>query len=1099
MESTLEVGGLVYNNTAISKATAVTVTADYTGTALKSSGYGASVVTLTAAREKAINLEGNARANKIFGTAANDTLSGGKGNDTLTGNGGKDIFIYDGSGTDVIADYTAGEDTLKISSGSISSYNFSGTNATFKVGSGSVKVMGETGAITVVDSKNKTATYASGLIYNGTPAKATAMTVTAAYGNILSADSCGASVVTIDSSARTKALNITGNSKANKITGTSGNDTLNGGSGNDTLTGGRGKDIFIYESGSDVITDYVAGQDTIQIASGEISSYEISGSDATFKIGKGSLKVKGGKSSAIVVVDENKNLAVYQSGAIYNNAKPSKATAATLTSDYAGSLTAGSALISVDASPRTSAIKISGNAKDNFLTGGSGKDFIDGGKGSDTLSGGKGGDTLTGGAGADVFIYAEGDGSDVITDYESGEDVIKLESGEVKSYGVKNGDAIFKIGTGSVTLKGAAASAVSILDADDVFSVYKGGLIYNGAKISRADAVTITADFEGELDSYGASVETIDASARTAAIEITGSAADNFILGGKGRDTVSGGKGADTISGGRGNDLLTGGKGADVFYFASGDGSDTVTDYSEGDILSVDGAASYGTADGDAVLKLESGSITLTDAAELAVTVVGADGIASVYSGEEISTETWSTDAAVSSGKEIFGTDGDDTLTGRDSNDTLTGGAGDDVFVYAGGGDLDVITDYGDGDDKISIGTSSVGGGILAGSDVLFEIGGGVLKVIGAKDKTVTFLTEDDELEYLNGNFLGKRIELTDGDDTYSNAASNVIICALAGNDEIFNETGTSGVTLDGGTGRDTIRSYSDGGTVYRLSTGDGATTVLGCNEGDTVYVSAESYTTLLSGENFVVKSGADSIFLRHAANFPVTVKDSTGGVQIFNSGGSRVVSGDTLSTEIVNTNSRATISGSANYNLINNYGSGVQLNGGAGVDYVSNYGSGTTIDTGAEDDYIWNYGDGVTIDSDRGSDKIFLNSDSGSVFKYESGDGNDVLYNFSANDTVEISGGTYSSLEVGEDLFVSVGGGVVILVGASSLSAVNILGEYASNGNAAAPWFVEDDTSFTGGALDELLGTGDLLIETNLRTAVEPEIFAPEISFAEK
>ena len=165
--------GLVYNNSNTAKATAVTITADYASTTLKSTDYGAAVVTINAsARTQPLNVEGNSKANKILGTNGNDTLNGAAGNDTLTGGSGSDIFIYDGKGTDVITDYTADEDTLKISSGSISSYSFSGNDATFKIGSASVKVTGgKTKAITVVDSKNSTKTYDSGLIYDGDVAK----------------------------------------------------------------------------------------------------------------------------------------------------------------------------------------------------------------------------------------------------------------------------------------------------------------------------------------------------------------------------------------------------------------------------------------------------------------------------------------------------------------------------------------------------------------------------------------------------------------------------------------------------------------------------------------------------------------------------------------------------------------------------------------------------------------------------------------------------------------------------------------------------------------------------------------------------------------
>ena len=93
----------------------MTVTADYSSASLKASNYESSVATITATgRTKALNIEGNTKANKIIGTSGGDTLTGGTGNDTLTGGDGADVFIFDGKGTDVVTDYTAGQDTLKI-------------------------------------------------------------------------------------------------------------------------------------------------------------------------------------------------------------------------------------------------------------------------------------------------------------------------------------------------------------------------------------------------------------------------------------------------------------------------------------------------------------------------------------------------------------------------------------------------------------------------------------------------------------------------------------------------------------------------------------------------------------------------------------------------------------------------------------------------------------------------------------------------------------------------------------------------------------------------------------------------------------------------
>jgi len=52
------------------------------------------------------------------------------------------------------------------------------------------------------------------------------------------------------------------------------------------------------------------------------------------------------------------------------------------------------------------------------------------------------------------------------------------------------------------------------------------------------------------------------------------------LYGHAGNDTLSGAGGADILNGGTGNDTLTGGTGADHFVFRTGDGLDTVVDFS---------------------------------------------------------------------------------------------------------------------------------------------------------------------------------------------------------------------------------------------------------------------------------------------------------------------------------------------------------------------------------------------------------------------------------------------------------------------------------------------------------------------------------------
>jgi Ca2+-binding RTX toxin-like protein len=60
-------------------------------------------------------LTGSAQANWLLGGAGNDTLNGKGGNDVLFGQDGVDTFVFErGTGGDVIGDYTAGVDKIKL-------------------------------------------------------------------------------------------------------------------------------------------------------------------------------------------------------------------------------------------------------------------------------------------------------------------------------------------------------------------------------------------------------------------------------------------------------------------------------------------------------------------------------------------------------------------------------------------------------------------------------------------------------------------------------------------------------------------------------------------------------------------------------------------------------------------------------------------------------------------------------------------------------------------------------------------------------------------------------------------------------------------------
>ena len=242
------------------------------------------------------------------------------------------------------------------------------------------------------------------------------------------------------------------------------------------MTGGQGNDIFIYDAGNDVITDYASG-DKISVGAA-ISSTSIKGSDATFTINKNTLTVKNGKGKKITVI----------------NAKGKEQTiigGAYISDNNAGAVATLAAWREVgDASTRTKAVKLVGNAKNNTLLGGAkndslyggagndsilgnagndkiygqaGNDILKGGAGNDSLTGGKGNDSLWGDAGKDTFIYADSDGKDIIYGFENS-DMLKITGAFSGTYNKSKKEVYFKVGStaSAITLKDFSATTFNV-------------------------------------------------------------------------------------------------------------------------------------------------------------------------------------------------------------------------------------------------------------------------------------------------------------------------------------------------------------------------------------------------------------------------------------------------------------------------------------------------------------------------------------------------------------------------------------------------------------------------------------------------------------
>ena len=187
--------------------------------------------------------------------------------------------------------------------------------------------------------------------------------------------------------------------------------------------------------------------------------------------------------------------------------------------------------------------------------------------------------------------------------------------------------------------------------------------------------------------------------------------------------------------------------------------------------------------------------------------------------------------------------------------------------------------------------------------------------------------------------------------------------------------------------------------------------------------------------------------------------------------GADTIKNGDSISTSYKG-GSSITIDGGDGNDSIYDAGSYVTIDGGAGDDSIDSNGSYGLIDGGAGNDLIGLYGNyHITVNAGTDDDTVYINrsyySSLSCFYQYAYGDGNDIVHNFSAKDTIQISG-SYATQTSGSDIIVSVGSGSITLK--DYYGTVNI--QSTSNGNAAVPWFTEDDTLTTGDDLDSLIET---------------------------
>ncbi len=403
-------------------------------------------------------LSGGEGGDSLIGGDGNDSLNGGSGTDGLDGGAGNDSYVFGGAwGNDFVfergdASDPGNRDTLVFQ-------GLASSQVSFNTGVYSY------GDLIITDGTNS---VAIGNQYNG-------YAVEQAQFSDKTIDLTGP----LPTAAPTAGADtLAGTSGNDTFDGLAGNDSIDAGAGNDTLTGGSGADLLYGNAGNDVFnlgtdgtwtgTIYAMNRSMLSSA-GVPDQRSISGriaSQDAFAGGDGTDSVIGTSGNDVL---------------FYSDAKQPAHAAANASVRLASieyfDLGAGDDVLDMtnpSGAYPTSFTAVAGEGKD-ALWGGLGDDTLDGGPGdSDFLTGGPGTDRLTGGSGKDIFGFSRNFGADTITDFENGQDNIRLKGfgaaydtyAEVRAAIVQNGaDAVLTLPYGvSVTLLN---TNVSVFDATD--------------------------------------------------------------------------------------------------------------------------------------------------------------------------------------------------------------------------------------------------------------------------------------------------------------------------------------------------------------------------------------------------------------------------------------------------------------------------------------------------------------------------------------------------------------------------------------------------------------------------------------------------------
>jgi Ca2+-binding RTX toxin-like protein len=601
---------------------------------------GANLENLKLIGTAAINGTGNSLDNQITGNDANNTLTGGGGNDlldgglgndTMVGGAGNDTYLVGSSGDVVTESSNAGTDRVESSAtftlgNNVENLTLTGTTAINGTGNTLANILIGNGAANVLNGGSGADTMTGGdgddtyVVDNAGDVVVEALAGGTDTAQSSVAHTLGANVehlVLTGSSAINGTGNaldnmLTGNSGNNALTGGAGNDWLDGGAGTDTMIGGTGDDTYVVERSADVVTENAGeGTDTVRSsitysvsalanvenvtltgasainATGNALSNVLIGNTAanTLTGGAGNDTMMGGAGNDTYVVDvagdvltelTDEGVDLVQSGISWTLGAHLENLTLTGSSGVSGT---GNGLDNV----------LTGNSGNNTLTGGAGNDTIDGGTGNDTMVGGSGNDTYTVNVSTDVVTEVAGEGIDTVRSSVAWtlgnhlENLTLTGSGTINGTGntldnVLTGNSANNTLTGLAgndTLDGGTGTDTMVGGAgDDIYIVNVSGDVTTEAANEGTDTVR-----SAVTRTLGNNLENLTLTGSDA-INGTGNALANVLIGNTAVNVLTGAEGNDTYDGAGGNDTYsdTSTTSSDAYRWGIGSGLDALTD-----------------------------------------------------------------------------------------------------------------------------------------------------------------------------------------------------------------------------------------------------------------------------------------------------------------------------------------------------------------------------------------------------------------------------------------------------------------------------------------------------------------------------------------